>query len=146
MDQGTLSVSGHYGKIKKLWEELNVLQPVPRCTCGVLKDCSCNAQNNFLTIVAQTKLIQFLMGLNEIYDNVRSQILVLDLLPTVNKALSMILRVEKQKIVQNSYSENLENSAMTVKGFQGGYGGGIKKRDSGKKDDKHCDFVRGWTY
>jgi len=45
------------------------------------------------------KLIHFLMHLNDEYESVRSQILLLDPLPNVNKAYAMIQRVEKQRQV-----------------------------------------------
>lgn len=61
-------VSMYYVKLKKLWEELNVLQPVSQCSCGAMKNCTCDAQGNMLNIVAQNKLIQFLMGLNEVFE------------------------------------------------------------------------------
>lgn len=51
-----------------------------------------------MKIDSQNKLMQFLMGLNEAYDSIRNQILVMDPLPSVNKAYAMILRV-KFKIV-----------------------------------------------
>ncbi|KAL0416108.1 UNVERIFIED_CONTAM: hypothetical protein Slati_3442700 [Sesamum latifolium] len=42
-------------------------------------------------------LDKFLMGLNDEYDNIRSQILVNEPLPSVNMAYSLVLRVEKQR-------------------------------------------------
>ncbi|KAK4395262.1 hypothetical protein Sango_1680500, partial [Sesamum angolense] len=47
-------------------------------------------------LAEQRQLMQFLMGLNDEYDTVRSQILVNEPLPSVNVAYSMVLRVEKQ--------------------------------------------------
>ncbi|KAL0310292.1 UNVERIFIED_CONTAM: hypothetical protein Scaly_2941900 [Sesamum calycinum] len=41
--------------------------------------------------------MQFLMGLSNAYDHVRSQVLLMDPLPTVGKAYSRFLRVEKQR-------------------------------------------------
>lgn len=41
------------------------------------------------------KLIHFVMGLNDSYDGVRNQILLLDPLPNVSKAYFMLNRVEK---------------------------------------------------
>lgn len=90
MEQGGLSVVLYYGKLKKLWEELNVLQPIPRCSCSAMKNCTCDPSGNMLNIDAQNKLIQFLIGLNDVYDSVRNQILVMDPLPSVNKAYSMV--------------------------------------------------------
>lgn len=86
----------YYRKLKKLWEELNVLQPIHQCSCGVMKNCTCDTPSNMVKIDTYKKLIQFLIWLNDIYDNVTNQILAMDPLPSVNKAYSMILRVEKQ--------------------------------------------------
>ncbi|KAL2246907.1 UNVERIFIED_CONTAM: hypothetical protein Sindi_2543000, partial [Sesamum indicum] len=51
------------------------------------------------------QLIQFLMGLNDSYDNIRSQTLVLEPLSLVNKAYYMVLRVERQRMVNSEYSD-----------------------------------------
>ncbi|KAL0369646.1 UNVERIFIED_CONTAM: hypothetical protein Sangu_0282700 [Sesamum angustifolium] len=59
--------------------------------------------------------MQFLMGLNDVYDHVRTQILVMDPLPSVNKAYRMILLVEKQRQVNLGLKDESENSAMHVK-------------------------------
>ena len=56
--------------------------------------------------------MQFLMGLNESFNGIRSQILLLDPLPSVNKVYSMVLRIEKQREVSDIFSENLENTAL----------------------------------
>lgn len=42
------------------------------------------------------------MGLNDIYDHVRDQILVMDSLPSIIKAYSIILRVERQREIHVS--------------------------------------------
>lgn len=63
------------------------LGPIPACGCGTTK-----AMSDFDN---DDKLIQFLMGLNDCYDHVRNQILILEPLPSVNKAYSMVLRVQK---------------------------------------------------
>ncbi|KAF7838701.1 Retrovirus-related Pol polyprotein from transposon RE1 [Senna tora] len=46
---------------------------------------------------ASIKLMQFLMGLNPLYDIVRTQILNLDPTPSANKAYNMVIMNEKQK-------------------------------------------------
>lgn len=50
------------------------------------------------------KLFGFLMGLNELYSEVRGQILMMILLPSVNKAYSMIISDESQRATSSSYS------------------------------------------
>ncbi|KAK6144765.1 hypothetical protein DH2020_021585 [Rehmannia glutinosa] len=61
------------------------------------------------------KLIQFLMGLNESHEHVRSQILIMDPLPKINKAYSMLLTIEKQRNAQLEVSGLVEISAMMSK-------------------------------
>ncbi|XP_020555141.1 uncharacterized protein LOC110013299 [Sesamum indicum] len=50
-------------------------------------------------IKSSDQLMQFLMGLKDSYDHVRSQILMMEPYPNVSKAFSMVLRIEKQKEV-----------------------------------------------
>ncbi|KAL4559506.1 hypothetical protein LXL04_031644 [Taraxacum kok-saghyz] len=104
--QGDSSVSKYYTKLKQLWDQLNCLMQLPMCNCG-----SAKARSDF---ASSTRLMQFLMELNDTYENLRNQVLVLDPLPPVHKAYSMALSVEKQNEVQINFSTPPE-SAMFVK-------------------------------
>ncbi|KAK8272656.1 hypothetical protein V6Z12_D11G348900, partial [Gossypium hirsutum] len=86
--QGTSSVSTYFTKIRLLWDEYDVLVPSPTC------DCDFTRRNTHLQ---QQRLFQFLMGLNETYSNVRSQVLLMQPLPTVNQAYSLVMRDETQR-------------------------------------------------
>ncbi|KAL2240899.1 UNVERIFIED_CONTAM: hypothetical protein Sindi_0731100 [Sesamum indicum] len=65
---------------------------------------------------AITQLMQFLMALNKVYDGVRLQLLVMDPVPSINKAYSITQCVEKQKWVQMELGDNVENVALSVRG------------------------------
>ncbi|XP_015165801.1 uncharacterized protein [Solanum tuberosum] len=91
MQQGTTSVSEYYTRLKTLWDEFEILVPAPCCNCEVSK--------GFVTHMNRQKVYQFLMGLNESYQQARSQILMLDPLPTINHVYSMIVGDECQKAV-----------------------------------------------
>lgn len=43
----------------------------------------------------KVKLMQFFMGLSDVYESTLSQILIIEPFPSVNKAYVMVLRVEK---------------------------------------------------
>jgi len=43
--------------------------------------------------------MHFLMRLNDAYESIRGQILLMDLLPNVNKAYFMIAKVKTQKML-----------------------------------------------
>ncbi|KAL0431167.1 UNVERIFIED_CONTAM: Retrovirus-related Pol polyprotein from transposon RE1 [Sesamum radiatum] len=107
--QGNMSVTAYYTKLKQLWDEFVCLMPPALCSCGLCV-CGCNKTKADQNDASQ--LIQFLMGLNESYDNIRSQILVLEPLPHVNKAYSMVMRVKRQRQVNSEYLDVGDNSAM----------------------------------
>ncbi|KAL0391468.1 UNVERIFIED_CONTAM: hypothetical protein Slati_4531900 [Sesamum latifolium] len=95
--QGNLSVTA-YTQLKQLWDELVCLKPPAMCKCG---RCICGSNEAKVEEIEASQLIQFLTGLNESYDSIRSQILVLDPLPHVNKAFSMILRIERHRNLES---------------------------------------------
>ncbi|KAL2242389.1 UNVERIFIED_CONTAM: Retrovirus-related Pol polyprotein from transposon RE1 [Sesamum indicum] len=104
--QGNKSIAAYDIKLKKLWDEQLSLDPLPVCSCG--------AGRKFAEKAEFTQLIQFLMGLNDAYDHVRNQILLMDPLPSMGKAFSMILQVEKQREVNARSIELDKEEAMTV--------------------------------
>ncbi|KAL2228416.1 UNVERIFIED_CONTAM: hypothetical protein Sindi_1821300 [Sesamum indicum] len=58
------------------------------------------------------------MGLSDAYDHVRNQILLIDPLPTIAKAYSMVYRVEKQREVKSGISELDNEGVMVVQTFE----------------------------
>ena len=59
--------------------------------------------------------MQFLMHLNDEYEVIRVQTLLLEPLPTVNKAYSMIQRVERQRYITNTTGVSTEVAACVNK-------------------------------
>ncbi|KAL0416639.1 UNVERIFIED_CONTAM: Retrovirus-related Pol polyprotein from transposon RE2 [Sesamum latifolium] len=92
--QGTADVGAYFTKLRKLWDELDVLMPTPQCTCN---GCTCGASKAVADLAVLTQLLQFLMGLNDEYVHVRNQVLVMDPIPNVNRAYAMVVSVEKQR-------------------------------------------------
>ncbi|KAL0443916.1 UNVERIFIED_CONTAM: Retrovirus-related Pol polyprotein from transposon TNT 1-94 [Sesamum latifolium] len=78
----------YYLKIRKLWDELACLDPLPACTCA--------AHKGMVAREASDQLMQFLMGLSSPFANVRSQILVMYPRSDVSKAFVMLLNVENE--------------------------------------------------
>ncbi|XP_019245187.1 PREDICTED: uncharacterized protein LOC109225050 [Nicotiana attenuata] len=69
LSQGVLDITGYYTKLKKLWEELNTLNKRTQYSCV----CSCGAKEGMYKAEQDRRLIQFLMGLNEVYTVVRGR-------------------------------------------------------------------------
>lgn len=109
--QGNTSVIDYYTQLKSFWEEVEHYHPLWQCVC-----CICKAKEFHL----EDYLIRFLTGLNDQFSHVRSQVLLLELLPTLNKTLSMGLRQECQ--ITHVHVHVQEISAMIDSAAGGGRG------------------------
>jgi len=98
--QGNDSVAVYYTKLKRLWDELDDLSDIPVCGCTHKADCTAIKKTRDLD--QRQRLMHFLMRLNDGYESIRGQILLMDPLPNVNKAYCMIARVETQRNVTGS--------------------------------------------
>ncbi|KDP30441.1 hypothetical protein JCGZ_16680 [Jatropha curcas] len=94
-------------KLKELLDELASVNPLPACTCG--------ASKAITDITNRSRLVQFLMGLHDGYNQVRNQLLLLDPFPTINKTYSMILRVESQRLVVSNFAKPISSTALLAK-------------------------------
>ncbi|KAL0456197.1 UNVERIFIED_CONTAM: hypothetical protein Slati_0958900 [Sesamum latifolium] len=103
---GDLSITEYYTKLRKLWDELACLDPLPVCTC--------TAHRGIVIREASHQMMQFLMGLSTPFANIRSQILVMDPRPDVVKAFAMLLNVEKELHVHTQFPENSKALAYKV--------------------------------
>ena len=129
--QGNMSVTHYYSKIKKLWDELNSLEPLPACDCGAVRSIS--------EIIESRKVMQFLMGLNEDFEGAKDQILLMEPLPAVSKVFSSILKTEKQKSSQMTCMENSHMTALLAKPYTSPenymYNGNAGRTNSKRFDD-----------
>lgn len=92
--QGTEEIAKFFAKIKVLWDQLDDVNPIPVCTCN---GCVCNVTGKFLKIQQDYRLLQFLMRLKDEYKRVRSNILMMQPLPTLPLAYGMLLQEQKHK-------------------------------------------------
>lgn len=76
------TISVYYGKLKAIWDELSIYDPLTTCTCENLKTRSNRYKRDCV--------IQFLKGLNYSYSNIRVQVMLMEPLPAVNKFFSYI--------------------------------------------------------
>lgn len=82
--QGTMSVELDCAKLQKLWEDLAQIESKSGCTCAHRAETERVNENR--------KLHQFLMGLDgSIYSTVRTNILNMDPLPSVDHAYNMVV-------------------------------------------------------
>nr|GEX30670.1 cysteine-rich RLK (receptor-like protein kinase) 8 [Tanacetum cinerariifolium] len=93
LKQNNLAIEIYYHKLKWLWDEYDSLEAPYMYVCAcVYKNGRINGERD-----QRKRLIQFLMGLDECYANVRCQILLKNPMPIVAKSYSMIRLEEKQR-------------------------------------------------
>ncbi|GAU35381.1 hypothetical protein TSUD_57300 [Trifolium subterraneum] len=92
--QDSQSVTEFYSDLKLIWEELEIYLPMPTCSCRIR--CSCDAMRVARANHSLLYIIRFLTGLNKNFAMVKSQILLMDPLPSMTKVFSMVLQHERQ--------------------------------------------------
>ncbi|KAK1404014.1 CCHC-type domain-containing protein [Heracleum sosnowskyi] len=112
--QGNLTVNDYYIAMRTIWEELDSMN-------GLLAVSNPNEEVTKLLAEIdlqreESKLFQFLNGLNEIYSPQRSQMLLLNPLPSVKNASSVMQQEAQRELIHGSKTSNSEFLAMFSKG------------------------------
>ncbi|KAI3688864.1 hypothetical protein L2E82_46759 [Cichorium intybus] len=135
LTQSGLSVSDYYNKLDGLWKEFDGLISLPECIC--------DAATHFNDHSKLIKLMQFLNGLDDSFNQVKSHILLMDPLPNVRSAFSIISREEsrqKHGSLSSNTNNNSQPAAFNSKAID-------FKRNKGRNQNlqcKHCG-VKGHT-
>ncbi|XP_035539419.1 uncharacterized protein LOC118343975 [Juglans regia] len=133
LQQDSDSVNTYFGKLKTLWDELLIYEPMPACTCGQLAVLIDHYQRDCV--------IQFLMGLNATYNVTRDQIMLMDPLPPINKIFSMI----QQQEIQHSMLSSLpspDSMALAIKQPHFNYKSFSKTSQPPKRDRPYCSYCK----
>ncbi|XP_076886752.1 uncharacterized protein LOC143536703 [Bidens hawaiensis] len=99
-------LNSRYGQIKSNWDELNAVKTIPSCTCG--------AAYSFAKSDEDQRLIQLIVGLNPSYDSIRSTILMMQPLPSINCAYGILMQYEKQKKIYTTIDFIASSATMNA--------------------------------
>ncbi|KAL4597736.1 hypothetical protein ACB092_11G010400 [Castanea dentata] len=110
--QGQSSITTYFTHLKALWEQLQNFRPFPTCSCG---SCTCNLDKKLSDLQHQDLVMQFLVGLNDSYAQVRAQILLMDPLPSINELYSLLIQEERQCSVGNNFDLYVESTTLVTK-------------------------------
>ncbi|KAL9308357.1 putative retrotransposon gag domain, retrotransposon Copia-like protein [Arabidopsis thaliana] len=94
IQQGTMDISAYYTELVTLWEEYRNFVELPLCTCG---KCECNAAALWEKLQARSRVMKFLMGLNDSYEATRRHILMFKPIPSIEEVFNMVTQDERQK-------------------------------------------------
>lgn len=93
LSQRVFDITVYYTKMKKLWEELSNLNVRGQCNCV----CSYRGKENMHKAKQDIRLIQFLMGMNEVYTMTRGNILMINSLPSMAQAFALLVQKENKR-------------------------------------------------
>ncbi|GKB45085.1 ribonuclease H-like domain-containing protein, partial [Tanacetum coccineum] len=106
LSQNGSSIADYCHRLNALWKQFDALVQLPRCTCHAAEDFK---KHNQLM-----KLMQFLMGLDDCYMQIRSNILSRDELPDVRSAYAIISSEESHRVVSSSGVGTSQRSQSSV--------------------------------
>ncbi|GJS53619.1 ribonuclease H-like domain-containing protein [Tanacetum coccineum] len=106
LSQNGSSIADYYHKLNALWKQFDALIELPRCTC--------HAADDFKKHNQLMKLMQFLMGLDDTYMQIRSSILSRETLPNARSAYAIISSEESHRIATSSVSGTSQRSQTSA--------------------------------
>ncbi|XP_057952900.1 uncharacterized protein LOC131147125 [Malania oleifera] len=101
-----MTITKYFTRFKKLWDQLLNLELLLKCTYGAIK--TLNASHE------KTYAMRFLMGLNENFETIRTQILMHEPFPSIIKIYALVLQEESHKNVgyEEYYTIKSDSIAM----------------------------------
>ncbi|XP_071727532.1 uncharacterized protein [Rutidosis leptorrhynchoides] len=106
MKQSGSNLSEYYHKLNTLWKQYDEMVKLPACVCAAAPEFQ---QHN-----KDLKLMQFLMGLDNVYMSTRSNLLLRDPLPDVKSTFAILSREESHRGVSGVGTSKSLNSAFVA--------------------------------
>ncbi|XP_026399823.1 uncharacterized protein LOC113295713 [Papaver somniferum] len=107
------SIMAYYGRLKKLWDDINDFDALPSCSCS---GCKCGLNQTLRTRREADQVREFLMGLESYYANARSNILSTEQLPSLHSVYSRISQEEEVYLYTQRRTEEASPMAFDVRG------------------------------
>ena len=98
--------------LQAAWDQLLNLRPLPSSLCG---KCTCVVNDKISHLYHQDSIMQFLNGLNDCYSQVKTQILMMEPVPSIDKAFSLVIQEERQRSSTFNGTTSIESAALAVK-------------------------------
>ena len=105
-------MTSFFTDLQSSWDQLLNLRPLPSCSCG---KCTCGVNEKIVHIHHQDSIMQFLNGLNDCYSQVKTQILMMEPVPFVDKTFSLVIQEERQRSSNIHATPSVESTAPAVK-------------------------------
>ncbi|XP_019171419.1 PREDICTED: uncharacterized protein LOC109166975 [Ipomoea nil] len=148
--QGNNSINEYFIKCNALWEQMKAMRPLPVCECN--PRCSCKLLSKIQKEKEDDQVIRFLEGLNDEFESIKSGVLIMDPIPTMEKVLNMALKVERKingslnqrntEVVQSNAVQNTQGQSTEDSGTVAFSASNNKKKfgNNGGKNVAKCTY------
>ncbi|XP_076892144.1 uncharacterized protein LOC143543785 [Bidens hawaiensis] len=110
LNRNGLTVAEYYHRLTTMWKQFDAMVQFPSCSCQASK-----GFNDFNQLI---KLMQFLMGLDDVYQPVRTNLLTREPLPTIKTGFSIVSREESHRFSSGSSKGQSQNVGFLSKNPQ----------------------------
>ncbi|KAJ0841479.1 putative RNA-directed DNA polymerase [Helianthus annuus] len=111
ISQNGSTVADYYNRLTTMWKQFDAMLKLPTCSCKAAKD-----YNDFSMLI---KLMQFLMGLDDVYQPVRTNLLTREVFPSVKVAFSVVPREESHRMSSSgSKGQNVSFASKSNQSFE----------------------------
>ncbi|GKB49261.1 ribonuclease H-like domain-containing protein, partial [Tanacetum coccineum] len=132
LKQNGSSIVDYYHKLNALWKQFDAMVELPKCVC--------NASDSFKKHNQLMKLMQFLMGLDDSYMQIRSFILSREVLLNVRSAYATISSEESHRVASASVSSSSQRNQ--IMGYPADFGKKKSGQNSKGKNISNNNVVR----
>ncbi|KAM7489271.1 hypothetical protein LguiB_026755 [Lonicera macranthoides] len=110
LKQESLSVTQYRTKLKALWDEIDSLTPNEACICG--------AGKTLLEHHERDRTMEFLQGLHDRFSSLRSQILLIEPLPSAQRIFNLVKQEEEQQSINATIHPTINSAALNVNKYE----------------------------
>ncbi|XP_028800080.1 uncharacterized protein LOC114755370 [Neltuma alba] len=124
LKQGNLTVTQYYSTVTKIWQQLDLFEVHPWKNI--------DDANYYRQLVEKGRTYDFLLGLNDVFEEVRDRIMGLKPLPSLFEVFSMVKFEESRRHLTQGNQTPVDGSALVTRGSQ-------TSESSKRKGNKWCN-------
>ncbi|XP_022024521.1 uncharacterized protein LOC110924843 [Helianthus annuus] len=111
ISQNGSTVADYYNRLTTMWKQFHAMLKLSTCSCKPARD-----YNDFSMLI---KLMQFFMGLGDVYQPVRTNMLTREVFPSVKVAFSVVSREESHRMSSSgSKGQNVSFVSKSNQSFE----------------------------
>ncbi|KAJ0752905.1 putative RNA-directed DNA polymerase [Helianthus annuus] len=134
ISQNGSTVADYYNRLTTMWKQFDAMLQLPTCSCKAAKD-----YNDFTMLI---KLMQFLMGLDDVYQPVRTNLLTRETFPSVKVAYSVVSREESHRLTSSgSKGQNVAFVSKPNQSFESKKKTGNQRGPNPNLKCTHCNMM-----